>query len=151
MNISAMQAQLTMVTVPTSAVKQVSEVTCRAPPRAAGSLQYSIPPVCNGRSRFFGCKVFPRTSIPTLSSPCASKRTRIDAIQFQSGKSVAIPCEEREFSVDEYLSDTHRVVRVVFPDSGRLQYQGDQTWRARLRPVTFFTISATPVCDLRYD
>ena len=28
---------------------------------------------------------------------------------------------EREVSVDEYLSDTHRVVRVVFPDSNRLQ------------------------------
>ena len=48
------------------------------------------------------------------------------------------------------------IVRVVFPDPNRLQYlgdqaYGDQAWRARLRPVSCFTISATQVCDLRYE
>ena len=85
------------------------------------------------------------------TTPCASKRTSIDAINFQAGKSIATPCEGREFPVDEYLSDAHRVVRVVFPDSKWLRYKGLQTWRARLRPVSFSTISATPVSDLRYE
>ena len=93
----------------------------------------------------------PCISAQIVSRPCASTGTSIDAINFQAGKYIATPCEGREFPVDEYLSDAHRVVCVVFPDSKRLQYQGHQTWRARLRPVSFPTISATPVSDLRYE
>jgi hypothetical protein len=41
------------------------------------------------------------------------------------------------------------VVRVTFPDSSRIKYLGDSKWQSRLRPVTFFSLSATPCVELR--
>lgn len=48
------------------------------------------------------------------------------------------------------FQDTERIVHIAFPDDKRLRYLGDGLWRATLRPVNFFTISATPVTDVRW-
>ncbi|GJP36892.1 hypothetical protein CLOM_g21355 [Closterium sp. NIES-68] len=92
-------------------------------------------------------------------------------VQFAAERSVSIPCPQirvpatewpavrpagsgagdgQVVSVDEYLADeTERIVRVVFPDSKRLARVDEDLWRVLMRPVTFFSISATPICLLR--
>ncbi|CAI5513022.1 unnamed protein product [Closterium sp. Naga37s-1] len=53
-------------------------------------------------------------------------------------------------SVDEYLAEnTERIVRVVFPDSKRLMRLDADLWRVSMLQLTFFSITATPICLLR--
>ena len=65
------------------------------------------------------------------------------------GRSV-VPARVRvRVRVEEYLQQVERVVRVCFPDSRRLRFLGGDSWRATLRPVTFFSFSAVPTCTVR--
>lgn len=52
-------------------------------------------------------------------------------------------------SVEAYLAQPEQIVHVAFPDSSRLKQLGPTRWQARLKPVTFFHITATPVCTIR--
>lgn len=71
-------------------------------------------------------------------------------VSFEAKKTVKIPVLDRKIPVTTYLSRTERIVGVAFPDKSRIMRLDSELWRVNLKPVTFFTISATPVCDLRY-
>eukprot|EP00249_Psilotum_nudum_P003877 c17377_g1_i3 orf=349-1266(+) len=80
-------------------------------------------------------------------------KVRAQLVSFKARREVNLPYKEGPYPAEDYIKETERIVRVTFPDSGRIQYLGECVWRARLKPVTFFTISATPFCDLKvfYD
>lgn len=70
-------------------------------------------------------------------------------VNFKATRKVTIPFKEGAFPANEYLKETERIVKVTFPDSSRIEYMGDNTWRSQLRPVTFINITATPIVDMR--
>lgn len=70
-------------------------------------------------------------------------------VEFKARREVSLPFREGAFPAVEYLNELERVVKVTFPDSARITYLGDSIWRTRLKPITFFTLSATPVCDIK--
>jgi len=70
-------------------------------------------------------------------------------VNFKATRKVTIPFKEGAFPANEYLKETERIVKVTFPDSSRIEYMGDKTWRAQLRPVTFIYITATPIVEMR--
>ncbi|CAK9872082.1 unnamed protein product [Sphagnum jensenii] len=74
---------------------------------------------------------------------------RANIVKFKARREVKIPFRERSVPASNYLKETERVVRVTFPDSARIKYLGDSKWQSRLRPVTFFSLSATPCVELR--
>jgi hypothetical protein len=74
---------------------------------------------------------------------------RANIVKFKARREVKIPFRERSMPASNYLKETERVVRVTFPDSSRIKYLGDSKWQSRLRPVTFFSLSATPCVELR--
>lgn len=75
---------------------------------------------------------------------------RANQVNFKAKREVKIPFREGACAANDYLKETERVVQVTFPDSSRIEYMGDQKWRSRLRPITFFSISATPIVEMRY-
>ena len=93
---------------------------------------------------------FVRQNVRKASVASRSLRIVCQEISFRSHKTMNLPYVEKELSAEDYLSRTERIVRVAFPDKNRIRYLGDDNWRSRLKPVTFFIISATPVCDLQY-
>ncbi|CAM6100719.1 unnamed protein product [Calypogeia fissa] len=74
---------------------------------------------------------------------------RAQMVEFKARREVSIPFREGAVPAVEYLNELERVVKVTFPDSARITYMGDSVWRTRLKPITFITISATPVCDIK--
>lgn len=69
-------------------------------------------------------------------------------VKFQSNRTVSLPFAEGTSPALEYLKEPERVVRVTFPDSARINYIGDSVWRSRLKPITFISVTATPICDI---
>ncbi|CAM6088095.1 unnamed protein product [Calypogeia fissa] len=74
---------------------------------------------------------------------------RAQMVEFKARREVSIPFREGAVPAVEYLNELERVVKVTFPDSARITYMGDSVWRTRLKPITFITLSATPVCDIK--
>lgn len=70
-------------------------------------------------------------------------------VLFQARRQVLVPFQCGPRPPEDYVKEVDRVVKITFPDSSRIQYLGDSIWRAQLRPVTFFSLSASPVCDIR--
>lgn len=70
-------------------------------------------------------------------------------VNFKATRTVTIPFKEGALPANEYLKETERIVKVTFPDSSRIEYLGDRTWRSRLRPITFINITATPSVEMR--
>ncbi|KAJ7519962.1 hypothetical protein O6H91_20G061500 [Diphasiastrum complanatum] len=98
-------------------------------------------------------KVFRSNNLCSLRkvSESASNRLRVVAqlVEFKAKRCVSIPYKDGGFPAEDYLQEVERVVKITFPDSARIQYLGNSSWRSRLRPITFFSVSATPVCDLK--
>lgn len=78
-----------------------------------------------------------------------SSIVRAQLVQFQAKKRMDVPFRQGARKGEDYLKETERIVKITFPDSSRVNYLGDNLWRARLRPVTFFTVTATPFCDVK--
>lgn len=70
-------------------------------------------------------------------------------VKFKATRTVTIPFKEGALPANEYLKETERIVKVTFPDSSRIEYIGDKTWRSRLRPITFINVTATPSVEMR--
>ena len=83
--------------------------------------------------------------------PKCSIIVRAQLVEFQATKEVNVPFRQAEGARkgEDYIKETERIVKITFPDSSRINYLGDNIWRARLRPVTFFTITAIPFCDVK--
>lgn len=82
--------------------------------------------------------------------PKSSSIVRVQLIEFQATRRVDVPFrQEGDMKGEDYIKETERIVKITFPDTSRINYLGDNVWRARLRPVTFFTITAIPFCDLK--
>eukprot|EP01018_Ginkgo_biloba_P001422 Gb_31330 [translate_table: standard] len=74
---------------------------------------------------------------------------RAQLVDLKATRKVDIPFREGGGAGEDYIKEIERIVHVTFPDSARIKYVGDNVWRARLRPVTFFSITATPFCDVK--
>ncbi|XP_024526253.1 uncharacterized protein LOC112344916 [Selaginella moellendorffii] len=106
------------------------------------------------------CSAFsaPPARMGDLSMPMVAVRARAGSqignarcqmVGFRAKRAVSIPYRGLGFPAQDYVKEVDRIVRVAFPDSSRIEFVGNSTWRSRLRPVTFFSVSATPVCYLR--
>ena len=88
---------------------------------------------------------------PSSSSSSASLVfSAQSSVTFKSRRQVSLPFRRGSHPPEEYVEHVDRFVKVTFPDSARIRFLGDSTWRATLKPVRFFHLSATPLCDLRY-
>lgn len=89
----------------------------------------------------------------SIASFCSSKgfRVRVCAqmVPFQARRQVDVPFQSGSLAPELYVKEVERIVKVTFPDSARIRFLGDSTWRATLKPVSFFSLSATPACDIR--
>jgi hypothetical protein len=80
----------------------------------------------------------------------SSSIVRAQLVEFQATRRVDVPFrQEGARKGEDYIKETERIVKITFPDSSRINYLGDNVWRARLRPVTFFTVTAIPFCDVK--
>ncbi|KAH7297072.1 hypothetical protein KP509_26G051900 [Ceratopteris richardii] len=90
-----------------------------------------------------------RTSIASVRNRQSSARVFAQLLSFKARRELDVPFKSGPFPPEQYVREVERVVNVTFPDSARICYIGDSTWRATLKPVTFFSLSATPACDIR--
>lgn len=79
----------------------------------------------------------------------SSSIVRAQLVQFQAKRRMDVPFRQGARKGEDYMKETERIVKITFPDSSRVNYLGDNFWRARLRPVTFFTVTAIPFCDVK--
>lgn len=93
------------------------------------------------------------TLVPSLTLPRKykpnNKFIRAHLIELKATRKVTIPFKEQGRRGEEYIKETERIVRITFPDSSRIKYLGDNVWQAQLKPVSFFTVTANPFCDLK--
>lgn len=107
-------------------------------------------PLQQARSSFFQNKVGnPNKTIIIPVRKTTLMPIQVQRVNFKASRSVTIPFKEGALSANEYLKETERIVKVTFPDSTRIEYLGDRTWRSRLRPLTFISITATPSVEMR--
>ncbi|KMT17332.1 hypothetical protein BVRB_2g040230 [Beta vulgaris subsp. vulgaris] len=52
-------------------------------------------------------------------------------------------------SFDQYLEDTPRVFKAIFPDKRRSQQLNEEEWRVHMLPIQFFFLTVMPVVDMR--
>ncbi|XP_057864189.1 uncharacterized protein LOC131072138 isoform X2 [Cryptomeria japonica] len=97
-------------------------------------------------------------SLPYLRLPKSRKLKRNQIIRAQlvgleATRKVNIPFKQRggDATGENYIKQTDRIVKITFPDSSRIKYLGDNVWQARLKPVTFFTLTANSSCDVKFD
>eukprot|EP00897_Mesotaenium_endlicherianum_P007963 jgi/Mesen1/7195/ME000371S06277 len=103
-------------------------------------------------SSFFSGKALPsqfKIETTVINTMSINRQKTVAQVTFKAKRTLSLSCQETSIPIDTYLANVERVVNVAFPDRKRLQLLAPNTWRARLKPVTFFSISATPVCDLR--
>lgn len=74
---------------------------------------------------------------------------RARATEFKARRAVTIPCTEGVLKPEDYLKEVDRVVKLTFPDSSRMKYMGQNLYRLQILPITFFTLTATPLCDIK--
>lgn len=91
------------------------------------------------------------SSIAASTSSRNDSRVRVCAqmLPFKARRQVDVPFQSGSLAPELYLKEVERIVKVTFPDSARIRFLGDSTWRATLKPVSFFNLSATPACDIR--
>eukprot|EP00250_Pteridium_aquilinum_P007056 c16851_g1_i1 orf=103-864(+) len=87
-------------------------------------------------------------SCPASTKVCML-RARSQLVPFKASRQVDMPFRSGDLPPELYVKEVERVVKVTFPDSARIRSLGDSTWRATLKPVSFFNLSATPACDIR--
>ncbi|EER97601.1 hypothetical protein BDA96_02G406500 [Sorghum bicolor] len=69
-----------------------------------------------------------------------------DAVTYSASISTDTPLHEPPgVSFDEYLQDSARVFRAMFPDESRSQRVGDGEWRVQMLPLQFLLLTVRPV------
>ncbi|CAI5514847.1 unnamed protein product [Closterium sp. Naga37s-1] len=88
----------------------------------------------------------PQVRVPAAAPGAAAGSAERPAVRAAG----SVAGDRQIVSVGEYLAEqTERIVRVVFPDSKRLMRLDADLWRVVIRQLTFFSITATPICLLR--
>lgn len=93
------------------------------------------------------------TPVPSLTLPRKHKPNkkfvRAHLVELKATRKMNMPFNEQGPRGEDYIKETERIVRITFPDSSRIKYLGDNAWQAQLKPVSFFTVTANPFCDLK--
>ncbi|KAI5063007.1 hypothetical protein GOP47_0022172 [Adiantum capillus-veneris] len=88
-------------------------------------------------------------SLSSRKRPASSAGVYAQLLPFKARRQVDLPFQSGSSAPEIYVKEVERIVKVTFPDSARISFLGDSTWRATLKPVSFFSLSATPACDIR--
>lgn len=92
-----------------------------------------------------------RSSLPAFFYGKCKDRAPVCAqlVSFKARRKVDVSFQSGALPPELYVKEVERIVKITFPDSARIRFLGDSTWRATLKPVHFFHLSATPACDIR--
>ncbi|KAH9300323.1 hypothetical protein KI387_011906 [Taxus chinensis] len=93
----------------------------------------------------------PYLRLPTSRKPKINNVIRARLVELKATRKVSIPFKQQggASTGGDYIKQVDRIVKITFPDSSRIKYLGDNVWQARLKPVTFFTITAISSCDVK--
>ncbi|KAK7316331.1 hypothetical protein VNO77_35285 [Canavalia gladiata] len=79
-----------------------------------------------------------------------SNSIRNEKTSFSFKSNANVPLHELPgASFDQYMDDTHRVVRAVFPDKGTTKQLNEEDWRITMPPIQCLFLKVKPTADVR--